>query len=61
MSKFSRKCYHGVPRIIQNSFKGEEIKEIGELPKEWKNRPEEVRKYFETHRININVRQVYPK
>ena len=38
MSQFSRKCYHGVPRIIQNSYKHDENEEIIELPKEWKNK-----------------------
>lgn len=71
MSGFSRRCFHGVPRIIDGSF--ERVKgpqgEAGvrvEIDGDWgalevKNGVGEVGNYFERHRLNVNVRQVYPK
>ena len=71
MSGFSRRCFHGVPRIIDNSFvrvkgpQGEAGVRV-EVEGDWgalevRNGVEEVGNYFKRHRLNVNVRQVYPK
>ena len=60
MSGKSRKAYHGVPRVLSKSYK-DENKEIElKMEKEWLNDHQNVMKYLSSHRLNINVRQVYP-
>ncbi|KAM3139762.1 hypothetical protein pb186bvf_008220 [Paramecium bursaria] len=58
MSGPSRKSYHGVPRVINNSFKHGQIYNPSPLIE---NRNEEyhVLNYLRSNRININTRQVY--
>ena len=55
----SRKSYHGVPRVIADSFTPAKDIQI-DLNKQWLNREKQIDSYLSTHRININVRQVYP-
>jgi hypothetical protein len=55
----SRKCYHGVPRILANTYANKERPEVM-MDEGWINQYENVENYLRTHRININVRQVYP-
>ena len=68
MSGPSRVCYHGVPRIIEESYvepEGrEEMEDVaeridGQVSEERRNGFKEVLAYFKTHRINVNVRQVW--
>lgn len=71
MSGFSRICYHGVPRIIENSYKqpelNEEIKAIAEKIDSQVEEPlringfKEILAYYKTHRLNLNVRQVWAR
>ena len=70
MSGPSRVCYHGVPRIIEQSYAEPEGKEEmeavaetvdGQVSEERKNGFKEVLEYFKTHRINVNVRQVWAR
>lgn len=61
MGGASRRCYHGVARVLPNSFTVKEHKvkactQSDEVRVEY----EAVQKYLSSHRININVRQVYP-
>jgi len=60
MSGKSRLAYHGVPRIISNTYLWEEVETKAEWSEEWLNSPKNVLNYLQNHRININVRQVYP-
>ena len=55
MSGSCRRAYHGVPRILE-----------GTLPEHLKNTSDDgdwgpFAEYLETTRINVNVRQVFPK
>ncbi|PSS32177.1 hypothetical protein PHLCEN_2v2050 [Hermanssonia centrifuga] len=50
-----RRAYHGVPRILENTLPPHFIH--GVQDKEW----EPYEEYLQTSRININVRQVFPK
>ena len=50
----SRRCYHGVPRIVKERDWSETADESGEGADEMSR----VRQYLNTHRINVNVRQV---
>lgn len=61
MAGYARRCYHGVPRVVEGSWKGN-----GGIEKEGKmegkpNGRKEVIAYLQTHRVNINIRQVYKK
>lgn len=69
MSGFSRICYHGVPRIIENSYVppamspalealATKIDKQAEQPLS-PNGFKEVLTYFSGHRLNVNVRQVW--
>lgn len=62
MNKFSRLCYHGVPKIIPNSFKLPEDFDVGSLNiKETttgSNRIKHAVNYLKDNRINFNFRQV---
>jgi alkylated DNA repair protein alkB family protein 1 len=74
MSGFSRKCFHGVPKVLPGTFKMEEHmlslapngqdviaegdSEVMNQEIEFKNSWEETLKYMETSRVNMNFRQV---
>lgn len=71
MSGFSRKCYHGVPKVIPGSFEAkasemlEENEDVygGALEPEnkeidFKNSWKETIRYMEKSRVNMNFRQV---
>ena len=51
-----RRAYHAVPRILENSLPPHlKVASMGD--EEW----EPYEEYLSTTRININVRQVFPK
>ncbi|KAF8894517.1 hypothetical protein BD779DRAFT_1797519 [Infundibulicybe gibba] len=52
-----RRAYHGVPRILEGTLPSHMNEAVDGLSSEW----EPYRKYLQTTRININVRQVFPK
>lgn len=62
MSKDARRCYHGVPRILENSFNIafdqnlEETKEDDDEP--GVNNLQNAANFLKEHRINFNFRQV---
>lgn len=64
MSKFSRLCYHGVPKVLPNTFQFEDeefmIKAQTErnLSNENTNTEFNAIKFLQENRININFRQV---
>lgn len=58
MSGEARRAYHGVPRVLANSFKGENKFEKCKLDGNH-NQEYHVENYLKEHRININTRQVY--
>ena len=71
MSGFSRKVYHGVPRIIENCFEYQQFDEYAENLKDeglvrmdengmFKNNVFHAINFLKKHRINLNFRQVYP-
>jgi len=51
-----RRAYHGVPRILENTLPQQF--EVSSDDIEW---TEEYEEYLRTTRINVNVRQVFPK
>ncbi|KAJ3482651.1 hypothetical protein NLI96_g6826 [Meripilus lineatus] len=51
-----RRAYHGVPRILENTLPPH-FDVLDEDPQDWKFYQE----YLRTTRVNINVRQVFPK
>lgn len=74
MSAYSRICYHGVPRVIEQSYAPPEKEQhlgvvdsinaqrerlAAERGHERVNGFEEIRNYFRSHRLNINIRQVW--
>lgn len=60
MSKKSRVCYHGVPRVFVNSFKwsAEEEKSLDRTENGKVNNELHCYNYLKEHRINFNFRQV---
>ncbi|KAH7922835.1 hypothetical protein BV22DRAFT_1113694 [Leucogyrophana mollusca] len=52
-----RRAYHGVPRVLENTLPPHFDSTDGELEGDW----EPFKAYMQTTRININVRQVFPK
>ena len=71
MSDFSRICYHGVPRIVEDSWrepemsekmKGIAVKIDGQVEQPLRrNGFKEIIAYFKTHRLNLNIRQVWSR
>lgn len=61
MSGKSRRSYHGVPRVIASTFAKELEAEIGEQNDSVPNTKAQTIEYLRSHRININIRQVYNK
>ena len=71
MSGFSRICYHGVPRIVEESWKEpvfdvemEKIQGIIDGQLEGPDRIngfKEVVEYYKCHRLNLNIRQVWAR
>mmetsp|Transcript_38670 Transcript_38670/g.121836 ORF Transcript_38670/g.121836 Transcript_38670/m.121836 type:complete len:294 (-) Transcript_38670:158-1039(-) len=64
MSGESRRCYHGVPRILSWEEEKAYFPEAQQLvsPADLKDRGEDgerMMEYFKSHRINLNVRQVH--
>ncbi|KAI9911141.1 hypothetical protein PsorP6_008714 [Peronosclerospora sorghi] len=59
MGGASRLCYHGVARVLPTSF-NIKSEDFDMLPREKWEDFEAVRTYLSSHRININLRQVYP-
>jgi len=51
-----RRAYHGVPRILENTLP--QYLEVGDGDIDW---TKELEEYLRTTRINVNVRQVFPK
>ena len=67
MSGFSRKVFHGVPRIIENTFEYEKftpyIKDENptlNIDKSFENTDKNVINYLKNHRLNFNFRRVLP-
>lgn len=64
MSQESRRCFHGVPKVMKNSFKIADTETIAELKKMREENPEEINDrynayvYLTENRINFNFRQV---
>ena len=65
MSGHSRICYHGVPRVIENSFNRIQYNELIKNQKDLIN-DEKIENldihalnYLEENRLNLNFRQVF--
>ena len=62
MNKYSRICYHGVPKIIPGSFQLDEDSELGIINSEQhvkgRNTYKHAINYLKENRINFNFRQV---
>ena len=62
MSRFSRVCYHGVPKIIPSSFSISEDVNVEKLNldvnNDGRNKVKHAINYLKENRINFNFRQV---
>lgn len=58
MAGRSRRCYHGVPRVMAETFVPD-LSGITESINSQPNSLQQTAAYLQTHRININTRQVY--
>ncbi|CAO0793277.1 unnamed protein product [Mucor circinelloides] len=56
MTAIARRAYHGVPRILENTLPDYMLPENAD-DEDWKMYGE----YMKTTRINLNIRQVFPK
>lgn len=67
MSGFSRKVFHGVPRIIENTFNSDSFRSYSKeenttinTDKTFENTDKNIVNYLRNHRLNFNFRRVLP-